>query len=99
MKKPHYIKFPISKATEPPQDGACWIYRDRFWLVVDECILFYMGRSPQCNSQESIVARLNLTKDAGEIRFIPLVFVPMSEKADGMDIDVYGEILEIEKKT
>jgi hypothetical protein len=49
-------KIPIEKATKP-FDGAR-VYADKWWIVMDGCVLFYRGRSPQCNANEDIAKRL-----------------------------------------
>lgn len=95
MSKGYYTKYPINKATKPPPGGLCWVYTDRYWLVVDECILFYRGFSPQCNPDRRLC---ELRKDLAEadIVFLSQVFVPAREGMNGTVVDVHGARLEIE---
>lgn len=95
MSKPYYIKYPISKATKPPQDGLCRVYSDHYWLVIDECILFYRGFSPQCNSDRRLCELCKELPDS-DVVLLSQVFVPCHEGVDGVTIDVHGTRLEIE---
>jgi len=65
---------PIAKATAP-FDGAM-VMANRWWTVIDGCILFYRGDRPQCNSQKEVVQHNNkrLYPNA-TIEFIPIVYV------------------------
>lgn len=74
MKDKYITKIPIEKAITP-FDGAI-VIADRWWTVVDECILFYKETRPQCNSHKEVAEHLNkrLYPNA-ECRFIPVVYV------------------------
>lgn len=69
----HITKVPIEKATKP-FDGAI-VIANRYWIVIDDCILFYRKHSPQCNSQLAVVESIKkrLYPDA-EIRFLECVY-------------------------
>lgn len=67
-------RIPIDFATrEPDRDGSYKLLTNRYWQVVDECILLYKGFSPQCNSNKSITDRLSA--GVGETRFIGKVWL------------------------
>jgi hypothetical protein len=89
----YYTKFPISEATQPPLEGCCWIYRDRYWATADDCLLFYMGQYPQCNRDESLTKRLPYF--GKETRFIPVVYVPAYETHEGLEFRIPGEEIKI----
>ena len=55
MKESDFEKVPLEKLKAvPDRDGIYQLYKNRYWVVVDDCALFYRG-SPQCNSNKSIV--------------------------------------------
>jgi hypothetical protein len=69
------IKVPVSTVTtEPTKEGCYELLTDRYWQVVDGCVLLYKGFSPQCNSNESISKRL--VGDTGEVQFLKRVWLP-----------------------
>lgn len=49
-------RIPIAQATTP-FDGAR-VHAKLWWVVVDECILMYRGRHPQCNANVKIAERI-----------------------------------------
>lgn len=68
-------KIPISEATQQPtKDGSYDLLANRYWQVVDDCILLYRGFAAQCNANESISKRL--AGDVGEVRFLERVWLP-----------------------
>ena len=69
----NYKKVPIEKAVKP-KDGYV-VMADRWWIVVDECILFYRGYAPQCNDVKAITESIRDRMYPGaEVRFLPMVF-------------------------
>lgn len=68
-----YTRIPVEKAMKP-FDGAR-VLTNRWWVVVDECLLFYRGFSPQCNAIESITKRLAAIHPSGEVRFLETAYV------------------------
>ena len=67
-------KVPITTAIMP-FDGAM-VIANRWWTVIDNCILFYRGRSPQCNSEEAVSRCLTKKLYPGaDCIFIPIVYV------------------------
>jgi len=66
-------KIPISKAVVPFTGAQVWV--DCYWIVVDECLLFYKKTAPQCNSDKRIaeLVRNKLYPEA-EVRQIPFVY-------------------------
>lgn len=67
-------RIPISKATQP-FDGAL-VIANRYWTVVDGCILFYRKKSPQCNSDRRLVEHTNKRLyPTATVEFLPVVFV------------------------
>lgn len=67
-------KIPLAKATaEPDKEGSYDLLANRYWQVVDDCILLYMGFAPQCNSNQSIAERL--AGGVGEVKFLPRVWL------------------------
>jgi len=66
-------KIPISKAIVPFTGAQVWV--NYYWVVVDECILFYKRTAPQCNSNKELTERVRDKLYPGaEVRFIPLVY-------------------------
>ena len=67
-------KLPVSRVTIPFNEAR--VLTNSYWIVVDECVLMYKGRSPQCNMNKEIAERVRdrLYPDA-EVRFIPLVYL------------------------
>ena len=67
-------KIPLEKALKP-FDGAS-VMLNRFWIIEDECILFYNKYSAQCNSDSTIAEsiRKRIYPDA-RILFLPVVYV------------------------
>lgn len=65
-----------------PKDG-CICYCDRYWSVTEnEEILMYKGFSPQCNREkriaEHVCNKIHAKKYNATVRFIPVVFLPVS---------------------
>ena len=60
MVEKDFKKVPILEATSiPDKNGFYELYKNRYWEVTeDDCILFYKGISPQCNSNKVIVEGL-----------------------------------------
>lgn len=59
-----YIEIPIDFASQP-STGHVWV--DRYWLVRDDCVLFYSSlTSPQCNSNKLIMERFIENKENGD---------------------------------
>ncbi len=70
-------RIPLAEAAaEPSGSGYYELLADRYWQVIDGCILMFDGWAPQCNSSESITKRL--TGDVGEVRFLPRVWLKHS---------------------
>lgn len=66
-------KLPISKAIVPFTGAKVWV--DNYWVVVDECLLFYKKTSPQCNSNQEIAEKVrDIIYPGAEVRLIPLVY-------------------------
>jgi hypothetical protein len=67
-------KLPVEKVTAPPTESGYYeLLTNRYWQVVDNCILLYRGFAPQCNENRSIVARL--TGDVGEVVYLERVWL------------------------
>ena len=74
-------KVPLSVATKP-RSGVFSIDVDLWWVVIDECILMYRGRSPQCNPHKRMVEKLvDRMYPGAEVRQVPVVYIPM-ERGD-----------------
>jgi hypothetical protein len=61
-----------------PRDGQV-VYLDRWWVVVDDHVLFYIKRgsySPQCNMQKTVAEHMVNRYPNATIRQIPTAFVP-----------------------
>ncbi len=67
-------KIPLEKATTPV-DGA-EVMANRYWVVVDECILLYRGVAPQCNGNKEVADSIQkkLYPD-GKVLHLPVVYV------------------------
>ena len=56
------------------------VYRNAWWVVdKDDNVLFYRGRSPQCNSNKDVTQSFvdrGMCPDC-EVRFIPVMFIPI----------------------
>ena len=73
-KKP-WRKVPLAEITTPKAGLVC--YPASWWLVIDECVLFY-GSSPQCNTDRRVVDYM-LTKrqyPGAEVRELGITFLP-----------------------
>lgn len=69
-------KVPIEKATTAT-GGLTMIHAESWWLVVDECVLYFKSSSPQCNHSEKIAKSLrDRLCPSATVRHIPLVFEP-----------------------
>jgi len=67
------VKLPISKAIVPFTGAQVWV--NNYWIVVDECLLFYKKTSPQCNLNKEIAEKVRDKLYPGaEVRQIPLVY-------------------------
>jgi len=73
-KESNYKKYPIKKALSPV-NGLFYNYTNRYWLVKDDCLLFYKGTSPQCNTNRTIVEKIN--KSRFSIQYFESVFIPI----------------------
>ncbi len=70
---------PVEKATKPFDGGV--VLCDRWWIVREECVLFFRGVSPQCNANESITLRLRDRLYPGaDVRFLPTVYVSQDSR-------------------
>jgi hypothetical protein len=68
-------KVPVELSFIAPDSGLVRIYTNRWWLVVDDCILFYMGSRPQCGRNESEAEELrDKVYPRGEVMFIRHVY-------------------------
>ena len=70
-------RIPVEEAITP-RNGMV-VMCDRWWIVLDGCLLFFKGFAPQCNAVEKIAKSIRdrLYPDA-DVRFLPLVFVKQS---------------------
>ena len=78
-----HVKVPIKEVVDFEKiiEGDNYCYVDRWWHVTeDDCILFYNGFSPQCNSHKSIIERSPI-KGARPV-FLSRVVVPMKTYYD-----------------
>jgi hypothetical protein len=67
-------KIPIEKATATPTNGGTYeLLVNRYWQVVDGCILLFRGFSPQCNENKSITERLS--GGVGDVMFLERVWL------------------------
>lgn len=76
--------IPEKNADIAPKNGFCQILRDHWWVVCPERgLAFFWSKgvkglgSPKCNINESISRRLGSTIPNAEIKFFPLVIVPI----------------------
>lgn len=54
---PRWRKVPLEKLKTPRGGAIC--YTDTWWIVTpDNCVLFFRGFSPQCNSNEAVAKYL-----------------------------------------
>lgn len=67
-----YARYPAAKAVTP-RAGLCIIYEDHWWVVEDDCLLFYRGFSAQCNSNRDTALHIAAGR---EVRFFERVFIP-----------------------
>jgi hypothetical protein len=74
-----FTKVPLSELTPDKIIGGTYdIMTDFYWAVTeDDCVLFYRGRSAQCNRNKGIVERI--VARAGypptRIEFIPIAYL------------------------
>lgn len=75
--KEDFKLVPISEATTP-KSGNLFCYKNYYWYVVDECVLFYKGKYPQANTEKLVMEQTKGTvcKCFGEpeIRQLEYVF-------------------------
>jgi len=70
-----FIRVPVeSIADVPHQDGYYQCLTNRWWVVVDGCILIYKGFSPQCNETKDIADRMAVAR-GGAVEFIKRAFI------------------------
>jgi len=68
---------PFSEAVEPPE-GVVYHYKNRWWCCDQERGLILWRNSPQCNSNEFVVRRLQEGMYPwAELKFMPSVFIPV----------------------
>lgn len=66
-------KIPISEATKPYTGAKVWT--DNYWIVIENCVLFYKNFSPQSDANLQSAEKLRDTYFPGaEIRKIPLIY-------------------------
>ena len=78
-----YSYLPIEQATDPTfAEGLTFQFmRDRYWAVHPERgLLFYKGKSPQCNSSEMISRKI--APPWARIVLLPVAFVPVRYRSD-----------------
>ena len=69
-------KVPIAKISTP-ETGLFFVWVNAWWVVVDDCVLFFRGRSPQCNCDERLARKIAEKLYPGaDVRQIPLAFAP-----------------------
>lgn len=72
-----YTKVPISKITDPIGKDVVQLYHNYWWSVTDDnCVLFFRGKTPQCNMSKNICERI--TKQFHpecKVKQIPLAYV------------------------
>jgi len=76
----NYTKVNIEKVTVPPARGGFFQhFANRYWAVTkDDCIMFYKGENPQCNSNKSIVEHIGKEKQwFKEARLLEHVYIPV----------------------
>jgi len=75
IKKEDLTKIPVETA-RIPKDGYV-VYKDRHWVVMNDCILLFRNRSPQCNYDKGIaeMVQKKLYPDA-TVQFIEFVYLP-----------------------
>lgn len=66
----------LEEATKEPGNGTWDVLIDRWWSYEPDKGLLFYGKSPQCNSHESISRQLTASHypDA-EVLFVPRVYV------------------------
>ncbi len=79
-----FTKFPIVKSMEI-KSGPSMVYDDHYWVIEDECLLFFRGYSPQCNKIKGVAEQLSFGK---EVRLLPRVFIPQRWSNDEMVPDL-----------
>jgi hypothetical protein len=83
--KVKFTYYPISEAIKAPdREGLFCVYKNRYWKVDKDCIMFYDGTSPQCNSNEQIMSRYD---SKFEVRFIETIYIPFKETNEGCEPD------------
>ncbi len=65
MKESDFRKVPIKKLTAiPEKNGFYELRKNYYWVVTeDDCVLFYKGSSPQCNSSKAVVDKWGIKSD------------------------------------
>jgi len=85
MTRDKWKYYPIDKSESANHDGLFMCFKNRFWVVENECLLFW-GNSPQCNSNQELSKRC--AKDGSKVVFIETAYIPCTERFDGVFFDI-----------
>ena len=69
-----YLKIPISEIEFPACGYVC--YPESYWLITDDnCVIFYNGISPQCNTNYKIAKMISDKGTKLEVKLLPIVYL------------------------
>ncbi len=73
MNMTRFQKITIEEAIKPKDRAR--VYINKYWSVVNGCVLFFEGVAPQCNSNKDIAEMV--TKKlfpSGQVKFLDIVY-------------------------
>jgi len=71
---PNIKMIPVEEAIKPKDQHVALI--DRWWIVVDNCIMIYADFAPQCNRDKRISEKIQKKiYPMGTVEQIPMVFI------------------------
>lgn len=69
----NFTRLSVEKATEPI-DGE--VITKSWWIVDNECLLFYRDHAPQCNKNENIAKKIrDKSFPDADVRYFEVVFI------------------------
>ena len=75
-------RVPVTRITTTT-GGTFHVVKDAWWVVVDDCVLMYLGRTPQYNHDRHLAERIQQRLYPGAtVQQIPLAFLEVDRRND-----------------
>lgn len=72
-----FLKYPLAEIKTPHDGDTVWL--DRYWVVTpDEHVLFFRGRSAQCNTCLHIMDSMMKRYPRCRMELVPVSYIPAS---------------------